>query len=203
MVTIPTQSTSDTSVGQRGGVPKFTYKSGEYYGPAYSGGKALGGTVSGTGLGRIVPFFAQATASFDRIAIYNTGASSTTCRLGIYEDNGGTPNGGALLDGGAELTLSGSAGDNAETISVTLKQGKIYWLYLLVTASFAHENCLVGEGDAYWSSLVSDDLLGLAAAVGDKGFATTASYGALPDPFSHTVAGWETGGSPYIRLRAT
>lgn len=125
----PAQSSSSI-LTTRSNLPlTMGYTSGKYYGPSVPSGMTI--TTAGSPVTQAndwyVPFLCRKSASFDRIAIFNTGAVANNFRLGIYADNGGGHPGALVVDGG-QVTTSGAAGDNAATISVSLTGGQLYWL---------------------------------------------------------------------------
>lgn len=66
------------------------------------------------------------------LALYvTTGVASAKSRLGIYADNGGKPDGGALICDSGELDCATSATGREGAVSVTLQKGKRYWLAVL------------------------------------------------------------------------
>ena len=66
------------------------------------------------------------------LALYvTTGVASAKSRLGIYADNGGKPDGGALICDSGELDCATSSTGREGAVSVTLQKGKRYWLAVL------------------------------------------------------------------------
>lgn len=66
------------------------------------------------------------------LALYvTTGVASAKSRLGIYADNGGKPDGGALICDSGELDCATSSTGREGAVSVTLEKGKRYWLAVL------------------------------------------------------------------------
>lgn len=96
---------------------------GQYYappGPTSSGTRAAGRQT-------FIPFFLAKDTTFDRIAcnVLTVSSSGSVVRLGIYNDNAGTP-GTLVLDAGTVVGDSGT-GVKAITISQALTAG-VYWL---------------------------------------------------------------------------
>jgi len=187
--------------GTRGGLPNVGYKTGDYYAPILSGARTSAGTGT-TNLVQVVPFVSRVAQSYDRIALENTGTSDNgkVIRLGVIADNGGTPIGGAVLANPAEITLDGTAKDNASTISISLTAGQLVWLSLSINSTVTMACIACGAGDVGWTGVVGNRLGALAVTEFPY---FTVTYGALPDPFTSgvSVAG-VVATNPYIRLRA-
>lgn len=187
--------------GPRGGLPDVGYKSGDYCDSILSGA-ITSGAVAGANNAYCLPFVARSAQTFDRIALENTGTGDNGDKIRFYivQDNGGTPLGGAVLANPAEITLDGTAKDNAATISLTLTKGQLVWIGVVVNATVTTRNIVGGVGDISWSSLLGNFLGSFAVA---SFFRTDFTYGAAPDPFTTGVSVVDSGGAvPRIRLRA-
>jgi hypothetical protein len=70
------------------------------------------------------------------LAIYvTTGVASTLARVGIYADNNGKPDGGALIGESGALDTATSSTAREGALSVTLSKGTRYWLAVLTNGA--------------------------------------------------------------------
>ena len=103
------------------------YVTGRYYTPdmAYFG-VGTGNSVADRLY--FAPFYPQATNTFDRLGIYNTGAGDNgeKVRVGIYNSSSGRPS--SLVVDGGELTFAAAAALNVATISQSLTLNTLYFL---------------------------------------------------------------------------
>lgn len=174
------------------------YSTGDWYGPAVPGAvfASLNATLN-TDI--FAPFLCRKTTTFDRIAIYNTGAVTQNIRLGIYQDNGGGRPGALIVDAG-QVTTSGAAGDNAATISQSLTGGVLYWLAMNPDATIAVQGLTpatsgIAEGMMDFALPAASTFgVGMATVVNSR------AYGAYPNP-ADAIDGVITT-IPFIRLRA-
>lgn len=70
----------------------------------------------------IMPIHIPRDMTIDEIQIFlETGSSGKSCRIGLYKDNGGTPNGGALLydSGNISVATAGALVVNPTPIALT------------------------------------------------------------------------------------
>jgi hypothetical protein len=148
-----------------------------------------------------VPFLCRKTTTFDRIALYNTGAVTINFRLGIYADDGGGHPGALVVDGG-QLTTSGAAGDNAATISATLTGGQLYWLAGIAQTTFGTQIMIVAAANVQFHEHLMDFALPDANQFGAGGHGTInqRSYAAFPS--TSDAVDQISSGIPFIRLRA-
>jgi len=106
--------------------PPFSYVAGRFYRPQ------IATTISSTSAATVnttsyVPIYIRSSNTFDRIGIFSgtTFSGTATVRLGIYDDNNGSPSTVNLDAGTVSVTASGT--QYAITISKTLAIGW-YWL---------------------------------------------------------------------------
>jgi hypothetical protein len=175
------------------------YTAGLYYPPTINGMIDAGTSISAN-RDVFVPFLCRKSTTFDRIALYNTGAVTLNFRLGIYADNGGGCPGSLVVDGG-ELTTSGAAGDNAATISAALTAGSLYWLVLNAASAIAFTGISNPRPDL---SMIADFFApaGNAGVSGTMTFINTRSYAAFPSTATAPTT-YSNEVTPFIRLRAS
>lgn len=97
------------------------------------------GTIAGTAL-RVdyYPFVPARDIAISELAIeVTTVLAGSTGYAGIYADNGGKPDGGALLAGGVTSLNCATTGVKTQAVSpaVTLTKGTTYWLAVLFSGT--------------------------------------------------------------------
>lgn len=101
------------------------FQVGSFYGPDVIGRSTGSGTLNRL---YYVPFMVTERQAFDRIGVsVNTGAASTTARLGIYTNNPNTMLPEFLHTNGGAVNLAGGSSITTVTINATLNPG-MYWL---------------------------------------------------------------------------
>jgi hypothetical protein len=126
------------------------------------------------------------SGSYDRIAVNVTTNAADNARLGIYNDNNGSP-GSLVLDFG---TVSLNTGGVREiTISQALAGPQQYWLAVFIQAGLAALTVIGGVLGGSSSG---------GSAGGANGVHRSLAYAALPDPFG-TITGVAT--TPAVSLR--
>lgn len=147
--------------------------SGEYISAAFN---ALArGTIAGAANRmEFVPFIPAQTISINELAIeVTTGVAGSSMHVGIYADNGNTPDGGALLVGTA-AALSGvsNAVVNQAVASTALNAGTLYWLAINYSSTTTLR------------SIAAGGILALGTPASGTGVFTnrrvTRAFGALP-----------------------
>lgn len=80
------------------------------------------------------PYQATFRQTLDRIGWCNLDVAQGNVKLAIYEDNGDTPVGGALIVGSASIAVAGIQRKQEATIADTQLDPGLYWLILLALA---------------------------------------------------------------------
>jgi len=120
------------TVAAAGGANQYTDAAGEYHLNATNAANlSTAATVANTlTLYPLIPLANAMTIS--ALALYvTTGVAATGARLGIYADNGGKPDGGALLCDSGALDTATSSTAREGAVSLTLAKATRYWLAVL------------------------------------------------------------------------
>lgn len=91
------------------------------------------------------PLIIEHLLSIDRIGWIN-GVAAGSVIVGIYEDNGDTPDGGALIVGSVAVACAGNNQKQEQTIATTRLNPSLYWLVILPQGAISI-NCM-GSNDA-------------------------------------------------------
>lgn len=162
-------------------------------------------TVSGaTGTLRAFPFVAPRGGTVDRLAVgVTTGAGAGgVARWGIYQATSSSaiyPS--ALVVDAGEVDVTGN-GVKAQTVSVTLTAGVLYWFVYLGGVSAATIRAINTAG--CWPIFGYSNAFSSAGAANiDSGVGLTVAqaYGALPDPFPAAATIITAGSIPAIGAR--
>lgn len=128
----------------------------------------------------LVPLANDLTIS--ALAIYVvTGIAGALCRVGIYADNNGKPDGGALLFDSGALDCATSATARESAVSLTLSKSSRYWLAVLAN----NTQTLRGIPSASLMMLPRSSDLSSTTAINLR--RATLTYGALPSTAPSTV----------------
>ncbi|HEX4111539.1 MAG TPA: hypothetical protein VH020_03305 [Stellaceae bacterium] len=101
------------------------YISGHYYFPPNANGITTA-TLGSANMLYAVPFYAWLSQTFTKIGIdVATGAASTSCEIGVYNNNGGVP--GSLLVDAGNVSVASTGIQEVTGVSIPLAQGW-YWL---------------------------------------------------------------------------
>lgn len=110
------------------------------------------------------PIIIEYLLSIDRIGWMN-GAAAGSVKVGIYQDNGDTPDGGALIVGSVAVACAGNIQKQEQTIATTQLTPGLYWLVLLPQGvtnvnCFAGDTCMGAGGtlSQYYLNIASDNL---------------------------------------------
>lgn len=132
-ITITPSDGSDTiTMAASGGGNQYTDAAGEYHlNVTNAANLSTAATVANTlTLYPLIPLANAMTIS--ALALYvTTGVAATGARLGIYADNGGKPDGGALLCDTGALDTATSSTAREGAVSLTLAKATRYWLAVL------------------------------------------------------------------------
>lgn len=138
-------------------------------------GTALAGTALTANRLYAMPFVVPKGITIDQIAVYVSTLSTTTARLGIYNDNGNCYPGTLLLDAGTiDVT---STGAKKVAISQALSANTLYWLVIVCAATPAIYCIPVA---AVINVLGTSNALGTAQ---NAGLYAAQAYGVLPGTF--------------------
>lgn len=123
----------------------------------------------------LVPPLGQDIPLAALVAYVTTGVAGTAVRLGLYADNGGKPDGGALIyDSGAlDTSTSGTEMTGVAASGVTLTRGTRYWLCHLANGAPTLRSVVPAATPALgMTSLSATSVVNIRRA--------TQTYGALP-----------------------
>jgi len=131
-------------------------------------------TVRGPDLLYLVPFQISVRMTIDRAACTVWTVAAGNIRMGIYRDNGGLPDGGALLAEGGPQAAVASSKNEVVTPTIQLEPG-LYWLALL-------------NDDALCNFVCTERNTGTGGTLTARSVA--AAFGALPNPCPVTAEEW-------------
>jgi hypothetical protein len=138
-------------------------------------GTALAGSALAANRMYAMPFISPKAITIDQIGVYVSTLSTTTARLGIYNDNGNCYPGTLLLDAGTiDVTATGA---KKIAINQVLGTNKLYW-FVIVCAATPSIYCIPV------AAVIS--ILGTSSALGTAQYAglyVSQTYGALPGTF--------------------
>jgi hypothetical protein len=138
-------------------------------------GTALAGTALVANRMYAMPFITPKAITIDQIGVYVSTLSTTTARLGIYNDNGNCYPGTLLLDAGTvDVTATGA---KKLAINQALGANKLYWLVIVCAATPAIYCIPVA---AVINVLGTSNALGTAQ---NAGLYVSQTYGVLPGTF--------------------
>jgi len=138
-------------------------------------GTALAGTALAANRMYAMPFITPKAITIDQIGIYVSTLSTTTARLGIYNDGGNCYPGTLLLDAGTvDVTATGA---KKIAINQVLGANKLYWLVIVCAATPAIYCIPVA---AVINVLGTSSALGTAQ---NAGLYVSQTYGTLPSSF--------------------
>lgn len=140
------------------------------------------GTQAGTA-GRVflTPLWIPRSAIISRISINvsTAGGASTSLRLGLYNDNGGTPDGGALLEDSGNIAATSTGVKTFTLGSQRYLEAGLYWL------AYETEDGIIvvnrHNGTAFFTEIGDEKMQGCHY---DRG----GGFGALTDPCPSVTA---------------
>lgn len=150
------------------------FKSGRYYTATYLSSITANSATTANQIFAF-PFYVPTLTTFDRIAIWVGTATPGNVRLGVYADNGGTPEGGTLLLDSGGLSTS-TTGKKEATINLTLQPGW-YWLCHLPSATPSFWNITIVNATTHLGT--SDP----SVEPPHNRVRIAQAYGPLPNPF--------------------
>jgi hypothetical protein len=143
----------------------------------------------------LVPFVPSENATLTDLAFnVDTGAGSSTCRIGLYSDSGQlTPD--AVLAESGDLDTSTTGAKTLSSLSVSLTGGTVYWFAVAAQAGTPTLRAAPADNSI---SLGRDSASNMFSSGDTHAYITLgASWTALPDP-AGSITGWANTNAPLM-----